>query len=58
MYNARSFGIRKPFREIMKVKSASSISAPFNYVLNKPSDHKCTFAETMFGSVGANSPLI
>jgi len=42
----------------MKVKSASSTSAPFNYVLNKPSDHECTFVETMFGSVGANSPLV
>jgi len=26
-------------------------------MLNKPSDHECAFAETMFGSLGANSPL-
>jgi len=28
-----------------------------DYRFYKPSDHECAFAETMFGSLGANSPL-
>jgi len=35
--------------------SCSLISNVFRFY--KPSDHECTFAETLFGSVGANSPL-
>jgi len=29
----------------------------WSWMLSKPCDHECTSAETMFGSVGANSPL-
>ena len=59
MYDARGCDIRKSLceSEIMKVKSPSSASAPFSYLLNKSSGHERTFVETMFGSVGTNSPL-